>query len=75
MHTHKPLSWNNPKNLSGRSLFVKKKKKKTQIMVQSLRIEFTKDRTFLKKKKKDRTFFYQSRMPYFFTWSKNSMQY
>ena len=52
MHTHKPLSWNNPKNLSGRSLFVKKKKKKTQIMVQSLRIEFTKDRTFLKKKKK-----------------------
>ena len=63
MHTHKPLSWNNPKNLSGRSLFVKKKKKKTQIMVQSLRIEFTKDRTF----------FYQSCMPYFFTWSKNSV--
>ena len=43
-------------------------------MVQSLRIEFTKDRTFLKKKK-NRTFFYQSCMPYFFTWSKNSMQY
>lgn len=56
MHTNKPLSWTNPKNLSGRPLFVKKKKKrKTQITIRALRIELTKDRTF----------FYLSCMPYF----------